>query len=95
MLLEQVVRKVERPVFKSENTNVFPEYSGTGAKFLLELVETERSPRYFKECVLGILQVYFDGLLQVSNTENSEEQSKALKSVLDAACMTVEMEVPV
>ncbi|MBI4919060.1 hypothetical protein HY837_03960 [archaeon] len=90
MLLEQVVRRVERPVFQSDPSREFPDYSDIELNDLLETLETERRPRFFKELVLGILQFYFDGLLQVYDTEKRDEQSKVLKSLLESACITVD-----
>ena len=60
---------------------------------LLKLIEsTEENPIRFKEAVLGIIQLYFDGLIDnkgIKDPEIWKEQSETLEAVIEGVKLTL------
>lgn len=60
---------------------------------LLEQIEGEEDPRRFKEMVLGVAQLYFDGLVQQDRLKNSKKTWLKQKETLDSVLQAVQISV--
>ncbi|MDO8516557.1 MAG: phosphoribosyltransferase [Nanoarchaeota archaeon] len=78
--------KISEGEFKSNifNVNYFITYD-SDIKDLLKNIEKNSDPRNFKEALLRINQLYYDGLIELEKQENWEEQEEILKKLINTS----------
>jgi len=85
--------KIEYPDVNEIQKRYNSTYSENRLPDLLKEIESQRNPHEFKEVVLGCIQLYYDGLVELETPSNNpeiwEQQLETLNAMLAGVQMTV------